>query len=100
MTTCVDEATSIGWDDPRWLAAGITFRMLDYWTRTEYLTTDGAQCPGSGKLRRWPLAELEVAVRAKRLINVGFSLAAAFEHARRGVGAHELADGIVLEVAA
>jgi len=35
-------------------AAGISYRQLDYWTRSGYVTPEGGQAtPGSGARRRW-----------------------------------------------
>jgi hypothetical protein len=92
------ETETIGWNDPRWAEASITARQADYWTRNEYLhAIDPA--PSSGTSRQWPVEELEVAIRVKRLLDVGFLLGTAFVIARFGFGAHEIGEGIFIEVA-
>jgi len=48
-------------------AAGITYRQLDYWTRSGYVTPVGGRAtPGSGARRRWTRQHVAVlAVLAK-----------------------------------
>lgn len=85
------EVETVGSDDPRWTAAGVTARRLDYWTTNGLLhTTTGVGNPGSGYTRRWPASEVAVAGRMVRLADAGLTPAAA-ARAARGL---ELAPGI------
>jgi hypothetical protein len=43
-------------------AAGVTYRMLDYWLRTGAITIDADPTPGSGKRRTFTLDEVEALV--------------------------------------
>lgn len=53
---------------------GITYRQLDYWTRTGLLTPiDGAN-PGSGWMRRYDHAQLERARALRDLLDGGITL--------------------------
>lgn len=52
--------------------AGITYRQADYWVRQGYLRTDGTQ-QGSGRHRRHPLVELQVARGLAQLLAAGCS---------------------------
>jgi hypothetical protein len=69
-------------DDRRWSDIGLTYRRLDYWTRQGYLLAIGEVRPGSGRLRVWPVSEIEVADRMVRLTEVGLDLLVASELAR------------------
>ena len=62
---------------------GLTYRQLDYWSRTERLVphTHGGE-HSSGIPYCWPLAEVEVASRMIRLIGLGVGLQPAVELAR------------------
>jgi DNA-binding transcriptional MerR regulator len=64
----------------RLLAAGITARQVDHWVRKDYLRPyhEG----GTGNPREWPTRELAIAMLMKRLIDAGFTPAAAHEVAR------------------
>jgi DNA-binding transcriptional MerR regulator len=76
--------------------AGITYRQLDLWTTAGRLRPVDAN-PGIGYQRRYPASELEVATWVARFIAVGFTTAAAHDHARNVVdGRVELGDGLVL----
>lgn len=72
-------------------------RQLDYWARSGYLRPDNPD-PGSGRSRQWSAEELAVAQRMARLVSAGFVPAAAAEYARLGIGCHEIAPDIFLEV--
>ena len=72
------------------IALGISYRQLDYWTRHEYLKSD-APAPGTGVPRTWPLDELAVAGLLVRLLEAGFILKAALSVAR---GQTEPAPGV------
>lgn len=62
--------------------AGITYRQLDYWTRTGYLRTSTKAEPGTGNARFYPASEVPVAALAHRLLGEGLSPAAASRIAR------------------
>lgn len=53
---------------------GISYRQLDYWTRTGLLTPIDAALPGSGYLRRFPDRELDRARVVHDLLDAGLSL--------------------------
>lgn len=64
--------------------AGISYRQLDYWTRTGYLRPiSGGVTPGSGTTRWFAAVELDITVTAFSLINVGFNPQAALTYARQ-----------------
>jgi hypothetical protein len=86
-------------DDPRWLQAGVTARMLDHWTRAELLVADDP-APGSGNHRSWPESEIAVAGRIVRLRRIGLALETAADVARLGWGEHTVAPGITIVVSA
>ena len=67
-------------------AAGISYRQLDYWTRRGFLCPEQTE-PGSGRSRRWSLAELDVAERMAALVSAGLTPEAAVRAARRGAEA-------------
>ena len=73
---------------------GLTYRRLDHWTRTGYLTCDKVN-PGSGRPRTWPDEELAVATVMARLIEAGLTVEAA-ERAARNHGL--IAPGITVHV--
>lgn len=80
------------------LLAGITYRQLDYWTRTGYLQTLSGQ-RGSGNPRRYSRVEVDVARTGKRLLDAGFGVDAALKLARRLVESGvpiRLAHGLVV----
>lgn len=54
--------------------AGITYRQLDYWTRTDLLHTITVPDPGSGYLRAYSEHELTRATAIKHLLDAGVSL--------------------------
>ena len=66
------------------LAAGITYRQLDYWCRTGYLRPDVAS-PGTGVRRRFPSEEFEIARLMVLLTAVGVEPSAAARAAREGI---------------
>lgn len=80
--------------------AGVTYRQLDFWTRADLLhPVDGEASPGSGHPRRYGETEVKVARMVRRLLEVGFTLRAAFEHGRASVEGRAavcLADGLVV----
>jgi DNA-binding transcriptional MerR regulator len=79
--------------------AGITYRQLDYWTRTGVLRADNPHC-GSGGVRTWPDEELRVAQRIAVLLRAGISLRTAATVARQTPGTVHIGPGIILQVAA
>jgi hypothetical protein len=91
------ELETVGWQE---LAeqAGLTYRILDYWSRKGWLCAVNAD-PGSGSVRRWPIHEVAVAQRMKRLTDVGLEPEPAHRIARAG-GALELAPGVRVEAVA
>ena len=78
------------------IGIGLTYRQLDYWTVRGYLQVLGHPSPGTGRYRRWPVAELGIASLILRLIKSGLELAMAARVARDG--RHELAPGIRLSI--
>jgi hypothetical protein len=90
--------------------AGITYRMLDHWTRTGRVNAHDARtgrprCPntpawaggGTGHPRTYSQSETAVVVTAAALIRAGFTPDTALNHARtlNTVGVRELADGLI-----
>lgn len=73
-------------DDARWFDVlrdtGLTYRKLDHWTRKGHLRADNPT-PGTGYRRQWPPGEVDIARAMVRLIDCGFSLAAAARIARQ-----------------
>lgn len=65
---------------------GITYRMLDYWTRAGYLTLkpDEDGRTGSGVNRMWPESEIPVATAMARLTAEGLAVNRAAVIARYG----------------
>ncbi len=61
--------------------AGISYRQLDFWCRTRYLSCSHP-ATGSGSARRFSADEVRVAVAIKRLLDVGFRPDAAARIAR------------------
>jgi hypothetical protein len=76
--------------------AGTSYRSIDHWVRLGHLRPEGGN--GAGDPRRWPEAEVEIAVRMGRLAAAGLPLEWAASFARDGVSARELAPGIRVEV--
>lgn len=64
------ELDTVGSDDPRWQASGISYRRLDYWTTHGYLRLVGDPNPGSGYIRRWPASEVRIAARMVRIADL------------------------------
>lgn len=55
--------------------ADLSYRQVDYWTRTGLLTPIGASItPGSGYRRRYPKAELDKAIALNALLHTGLEL--------------------------
>ncbi|WP_460346074.1 MerR family transcriptional regulator [Actinoallomurus acanthiterrae] len=74
-------------------AAGISYRQLDYWARTELVVPSVRSAQGSGSQRLYSFRDILVLKVVKRLLDTGVSLQqirTAVEHLRdRGV--HDLA---------
>jgi DNA-binding transcriptional MerR regulator len=70
-------------------AAGITYRQLDYWARTELVAPSVRSAAGSGSQRLYSFKDILVLKVVKRLLDTGVSLQnirVAVEHLReRGV---------------
>ena len=70
-------------------AAGITYRQLDYWARTELVAPSVRSAAGSGSQRLYSFKDILVLKVVKRLLDTGVSLQnirAAVDHLReRGV---------------
>jgi DNA-binding transcriptional MerR regulator len=70
-------------------AAGITYRQLDYWARTELVAPSVRSAAGSGSQRLYSFKDILVLKVVKRLLDTGISLQnirVAVEHLReRGV---------------
>ncbi len=84
------------------VAAGITYRQLDYWARTELVAPSIKSAAGSGSQRLYSFGDILVLKIVKRLLDTGVSLQnirAAVEHLRnRGVADLEsmtlMSDGV------
>ncbi len=67
-------------------AAGITYRQLDYWARTDLVAPSVRSASGSGSQRLYSFNDILVLKVVKRLLDTGVSLQnirAAVEHLRR-----------------
>jgi hypothetical protein len=64
------------------LTHGLTPRQIDTWTSRGWIHANGDDNPGSGRTRTWPYHEVQIARLMLRLVNVGFTPAAAAERAR------------------
>ena len=53
---------------------GITYRQLDYWTRTELVTSTAQEAVGSGSRRRYSYNDLLELKLIKRLLDEGIAL--------------------------
>jgi hypothetical protein len=62
---------------------GLTYRTLDYWTRSGYLQAANPGC-GSGRRRSWPASEVEVAQLMHVLVSAGLEPSGAATAARNG----------------
>jgi DNA-binding transcriptional MerR regulator len=71
--------------------SGISYRQLDYWVRCGYLRPEVAE-PGSGRARRWPEEEIEIARTMRRLVDVGLTNAVAADVARTYVAERDVID--------
>jgi DNA-binding transcriptional MerR regulator len=70
-TTALDE----GFSGPQVCKiAGITYRQLDYWARTDLLRPSLADARGSGSKRRYSYGDLLEIKVIKRLLDAGISL--------------------------
>jgi DNA-binding transcriptional MerR regulator len=68
---------------------GITYRQLDYWTRTELIRPSLAQAKGSGSQRRYAYLDLVELKVIKSLLDAGVSLKqarTAIEYLREHLG--------------
>lgn len=54
--------------------AGVSYRQADYWTRTGLLATVPVDHQRSGRLRGYPVAQLERVIAIKQLLDAGVSL--------------------------
>lgn len=71
-------------------ATGVTFRRLDYWTRTGIVGLTGdAATPGSGSPRRWRPRDVDVIRHMASLTDAGFTVVAAARMAKDAVD-HDL----------
>ncbi|NTY62149.1 MerR family transcriptional regulator [Mycolicibacterium sphagni] len=67
--------TTRGWRGPAACAvAGITYRQLDYWARTDLVPPSIATAAGSGSVRLYSFHDLLVLRVVKRLLDAGISL--------------------------
>lgn len=62
--------------------SGISYRQLDYWTRTRRLNPTTHAEPGSGNARFYPASEIAVARLIKRFLDAGIGIGAAVQIAR------------------
>jgi hypothetical protein len=94
------EAQHVGLTVPQMLAlSGITYRQLDYWTRTGLLHAIGQDCPGTGRNRSYSEAEMRIARAGRRLLVAGFEVGMALAYARQLVQGGQplvIADGLVV----
>lgn len=97
-TSTVTDVETVGYTDARWAQLGVTMRQVDVWTRSDILRTVGVSTPGTGRTRRWPVSELDVAGRIVRLLAAGFTLSVAKWVAREQEPTVEIADGITITV--
>jgi hypothetical protein len=78
--------------------SGVTYRMLDHWTRAGYLKP-ATKARGHGYPHRYPSDEATIALFGRELIDVGFTPARALTYARQLVEAADstiiLGDGLV-----
>ncbi|HJQ00112.1 MAG TPA: MerR family transcriptional regulator [Jatrophihabitans sp.] len=65
--------------------SGLSYRQVDFYCRTGYLRTIGEGHPGNGYARRFSVAEANIAVFIKQLLDTGFTAAAAAALAREHV---------------
>jgi DNA-binding transcriptional MerR regulator len=74
-------------------AAGITYRQLDYWARTELVVPTVRSASGSGSQRLYSFKDILVLKVVKRLLDTGVSLhnIRAAVHALRARGVDDLA---------
>lgn len=79
------------------LAAGLSYRRLDYWTNCGHLHAY-REAVGSGHNRHWPDSEIEIALRMLQLTRAGFNIAAAAAIARKGPGRHHVGHGVTVQV--
>jgi hypothetical protein len=91
--SAITRVDTVGFDDSRWAAAGVSARRLGYWTMRGYLRTVGDPTPGSGFHRRWPVGEIGVAARMVRAVAAGLMPEAAAVAARAS-GPVELGPGV------
>jgi len=61
---------------------GLTYRMLDYWTRQGYISPSLQAAAGSGTQREYSPADVAVVARIMAGLEAGLSLAAAVRVAR------------------
>lgn len=84
------------------MAAGVSYRQLDYWTNRGYLRCDQREHERSGHARYWPAPEREIARLIHRLTGAGMHLEPAVSVAREmvdtGMPEATIADGITLLV--
>lgn len=86
----MDDSTQIGFRGATaCVAAGISYRQLDYWARTELVQPSIQGASGSGSQRLYSFRDILVLKIVKRLLDTGVSLQnirSAVEHLRkRGV---------------
>jgi DNA-binding transcriptional MerR regulator len=83
------------------MRAGITYRQLDYWTRTDLLRpTDQTHAKGSGTARYYPVDQVHRAATIRWLLDAGISLQAirAAIDELLATGAVRLVDGLVIHL--
>ena len=82
----VGQDDSVGYRGPTACsAAGITYRQLDYWARTELVAPSVRSAAGSGSQRLYSFKDILVLKVVKRLLDTGVSLQnirAAVDHLR------------------
>lgn len=78
--------------------AGITYRQLDFWTRSGYLHPV-TPSPGSGYIRAYPPTDITRARLVARLLTAGFTARPAFDVADQLLEAgHALVAGIRIDL--
>lgn len=82
-------------------AAGITYRQIDYWSRTERLRPRIGHEPGRGQggvYRQWDTAEVRVARLMGRLTAAGINPTTAEQAARAPQSRYEIGPGIWIHI--
>ncbi|MDE2096425.1 MAG: MerR family transcriptional regulator [Patescibacteria group bacterium] len=69
---------------------GVTYRQLDYWTRTGHVRAIDDSCPGSGQRRAYSVDEVAKVRLIKRFLDMGMTLRASVYWTRQYVSGRQL----------